>query len=306
MDSKQRKFGNYRIPDSDCRTIARRSGIKIKLNAGRYATAFSLLEVIAALVILALVSSSVLVVINRCMGSAADSALRMQAFELARENMETLLSKDSVSVKVEYGASDKYPQIQWQTVMEAFYESVTERMWLQATCSAEYTDSAGEQQTVELTHWLTDLTKKQMLEIIQQQRKEVSAEQIIENIEQAAEYAGVDVETIEQWVENGMPVTEDGYLIKEQLDLYKKSDGKPSIEDIKRLSQDDADSIKPTEQQEQQLGPDKQDVVKPTVKKKGKPDTYPDLICGYTMQELMQLDFAQMFEIISNCDELRR
>jgi len=306
VDSKQRKFGNYRIPDSDCRTIARRSGIKIKLNAGRYATAFSLLEVIAALVILALVSSSVLVVINRCMGSAADSALRMQAFELARENMETLLSKDSVSVKVEYGASDKYPQIQWQTVMEAFYESVTERMWLQATCSAEYTDSAGEQQTVELTHWLTDLTKKQMLEIIQQQRKEVSAEQIIENIEQAAEYAGVDVETIEQWVENGMPVTEDGYLIKEQLDLYKKSDGKPSIEDIKRLSQDDADSIKPTEQQEQQLGPDKQDVVKPTVKKKGKPDTYPDLICGYTMQELMQLDFAQMFEIISNCDELRR
>jgi len=306
VDSKQRKFGNYRIPDSDCRTIARRSGIKIKLNAGRYATAFSLLEVIAALVILALVSSSVLVVINRCMGSAADSALRMQAFELARENMETLLSKDSVSVKVEYGASDKYPQIQLQTVMEAFYESVTERMWLQATCSAEYTDSAGEQQTVELTHWLTDLTKKQMLEIIQQQRKEVSAEQIIENIEQAAEYAGVDVETIEQWVENGMPVTEDGYLIKEQLDLYKKSDGKPSIEDIKRLSQDDADSIKPTEQQEQQLGPDKQDVVKPTVKKKGKPDTYPDLICGYTMQELMQLDFAQMFEIISNCDELRR
>ncbi len=308
MDSKQKKIGNCQIPNSDCRTISRRSGIKIKLNAGRYALcckpAFSLLEVIAALVILALVSSSVLVVINRCMGSAADSALRMQAFELARENMEKLLASDSVSVKVEYGTSDKYPQIQWQTAMEAFYESVTERMWLQATCSAEYTGSAGEQQTVELTHWLTDLTKKQMLEIIQQQRKEVSAEQIIENIEQAAEYAGVDVETIEQWVENGMPVTEDGYLIKEQLDLYKKSDGKPSIDDVKRLSQDDADSIKPTEQQEQQPGPDKQNVVKPTVKKKGKPD--PDLICGYTMQELMQLDFAQMFEIISNCDEFRR
>lgn len=241
MDSKQKKNG-------DCRIL-------------RGKPAFSLLEVIAALVILALVSSSVLVVINRCMASAADSALRMQAFELARENMEKLLASDSVSVKVEYGTSDKYPQIQWQTAMEAFYESVTERMWLQATCSAEYTGSAGEQQTIELTHWLTDLTKEQMLEIIQQQRKEVSAEQIIENIEQAAEYAGVDVETIEQWVENGMPVTEDGYLIKEQLDLYKKSDGKPSIEDIKQPSQDGADSIKPTEQQDEQSEPDKQDVV---------------------------------------------
>ena len=306
MDSKQRKFGNYRIPDSDCRTIARRSGIKIKLNVGRYTPAFSLLEVIAALVILALVSSSVLVVINRCMGSAADSALRMQAFEIARENMEKLLASDSVSVMVEYGTSDKYPQIQWQTAMEAFYESVTERMWLQANCSAEYTDTAGQQQTVELTHWLTDLTKKQMLEIIQQQRKEkeLSAEQIFETIEQAAEYAGVDVETIEQWVENGMPVTEDGYFIMNQLDLYKKSDGKPSIEDIKQLSQDDADLIKPTEQQDEQPESAQQDVPESKSRKEKEPDT--SLICGYTVDELMQLDFAQIFEIISNCDEFRR
>ena len=41
---------------------------------------FSLPEVVAALIILGLVSSSVLVVINRCMVSAANSALRMQAF----------------------------------------------------------------------------------------------------------------------------------------------------------------------------------------------------------------------------------
>ncbi|MHC4159161.1 MAG: hypothetical protein ACYSSO_08795 [Planctomycetota bacterium] len=306
MDSKQRKFGNYRIPDSDCRTIARRSGIKIKLNAGRYATAFSLLEVIAALVILALVSSSVLVVINRCMASAAESALRMQAFEVARENMEELLSSDSASVIVEYGTSDKYPQIQWQTAVEAFYEAATERMWLQATCSAEYTDSAGEQQTVELTHWLTNLTKKQMLDIIQQQSKEkqLSAEQIIEDIEQAAEYAGVDVETIEQWIENGMPVTEDGYFIKEQLDLYKKSGGKPSAEDIKQLSRDDADSIKPAEQQDGQAESAQQDVPESKSRKEKEPET--GLICGYTMDELMQLDFAQILEIISNCDKFQR
>jgi len=154
VDSKQNKIG-------DCRIL-------------RGKPAFSLLEVIAALVILALVSSSVLVVINRCMSSSADSALCMQAFEVARENMEKLLASDSVSEIAEYGTSDKYPQIQWQRVVEAFYEPVTSRMWVQATCSAEYADTAGQQQTVELTHWLTDLTKEQLLEIIKQEKERPS------------------------------------------------------------------------------------------------------------------------------------
>jgi len=158
--------------------------------------AFSLVETVTALIILALISSSVLVVISRCMASTADSALRMQAFEVSRKNMETLLSKDSVAETVEYGSSDKYPEIQWQTTVETFYEPLTSRMWIQAVCSAEYTDSAGELQTVELTHWLTNLTKEQLLEIIKQRQKELSAEQIIETEEEAAEYADVDVETI--------------------------------------------------------------------------------------------------------------
>ena len=122
--------------------------------------------------ILALISSSVFVVINRCMASAADSAQRYQAFEVARDNMEILLSKDSVKEIVEYGQSDKYPQIQWQTTVETFYEPITGRMWIQAICSAEYTDTAGQVQTVELTHWLTDLTKEQLLQIIEEQEKE--------------------------------------------------------------------------------------------------------------------------------------
>ncbi|GAI98044.1 unnamed protein product [marine sediment metagenome] len=117
------------------------------------------MEALTALIILALVSSSVLVVINRCMASAADSALRMQAFEIARDNMETLLSKDSAEEMVEYGSSDKYPAIQWQTAVETFYEPMTERMWVRAVCSAEYADIAGDVQTIELTHWLTALTK---------------------------------------------------------------------------------------------------------------------------------------------------
>ncbi len=132
-------------------------------------SAFSLIETVTALIILAIISSSVFAVINRCMSSVADSALRMQAFEVSRKNMETLLVKDSVAEMVEYGSSDKYPEIQWQTTVETFYEPITERMWIQAVCSAEYTDTAGDVQAVELTHWLTDLTKKQLIQIIESQ-----------------------------------------------------------------------------------------------------------------------------------------
>lgn len=134
--------------------------------------AFSLPEVVAALAVLALVSSSVLVVINRSVASTANSMLRMQAFEIARENMETLLSKNSAREMDEYGYSDRYPEIQWRTTVESFYEPITSRMWVQAICSAEYTDTQGEVQKVELTHWLTDLSKRELLELIEEKEKE--------------------------------------------------------------------------------------------------------------------------------------
>jgi len=213
-----------------------------ELNAIRGATnakkAFSLIEVAAAITILALVSSSVLVVINRCMVSATDSALRMRAFEVARENMEKLLASDSVKEMVEFGSSEKYPEVQWQTTVETFYEPITNRMWVQGICSAEYTDIEGQVQTVELTHWLTNVTKKQLRQILDQERREKEwlAEQVIASEEEAAEYAGVDVETIRQWAENGMPLTKNGGYIKDGLDLYEETNGNPSPEEIQQLT----------------------------------------------------------------------
>lgn len=140
------------------------------------APAFSLVEAVTALIILALVSSSVLVVINRCMASAVDSSLRMQAFEVARDNMETLLSKDSVNEMVEYGSSDKYPGIQWQTTVEVFYEPVMgqTQIWVRGICSAGYTDTAGEAQKIELTHWLTGLTREQLIQMVKQTQEHPS------------------------------------------------------------------------------------------------------------------------------------
>ncbi len=208
------------------------------------------MEATTALIILAFISSSVLVVINRCMASAADSELRMQAFRVARENMEKLLASNSVEETVEYGNSEMYPDIEWQTVVETFYEPLTSRMWIQAVCSAEYIDTKDELQKIELTHWLTDLTKQQLLQIIEQQEqeKELLAEQLIETLEEAADYAGVDEATIEQWLENGMPTNSDGFFITDQLDLYRETDGNPSVEDRRRLARVGKDSIDPAKQ----------------------------------------------------------
>jgi len=129
---------------------------------------FSLVEALAALGILALVASSVFVVIDRSVNSSSDMRLQMQAFEVARENMESLLCEDVAEQKTEYGTSEKYPAIQWQTTVEPFYEPVNSQMWIQAVCSAQYVDSDGEQQTVELKHWLTNLTIEEMLKTLKQ------------------------------------------------------------------------------------------------------------------------------------------
>ncbi len=192
---------------------------------------FSLLEVLTALGILALASSSVLVVIDRCITSADNSALRMEAFQVAQENLEKVLVSDSVSETVEYGASERYPDMTWQTVIEAFPEPVNGQMWIRAVCTAEYMDSTGQTQTVELVHWITELTDQQAGQLVQQEDLEqLAAEQLLRTVADAAGYAGVDSDVIGEWVEKGLVKTEDGAFIKYNLDLFMQSDGSPSAE----------------------------------------------------------------------------
>lgn len=198
--------------------------------------AFSLVEAVTAMVILAIVCSGVVVVISRCIASAADSQIRMQAFEVARENMEKLLASNKVMETTEFGNSDKYPEIKWQTVVETFYDPITARMWVRGVCSSEYTDTEGQTQTVELTHWLTDVTKEQLLQILankekeKQKEQELLAAQLIGTIEEAARYAGVDVPTVQKWVKSGMVTVEDGSFVKKNLDIFKESNGNPPPE----------------------------------------------------------------------------
>jgi prepilin-type N-terminal cleavage/methylation domain-containing protein len=246
--------------------------------------AFTLVEVLTALSILALISSSVLVVINRCAASGADTALRMQAFEVARENMEKLLALPSVQEMVEYGDSDIYPEITWETVVETFYEPITSRLWLRGVCSTQYIDSEGQEQTVELTHWLTDLTKNQLLDIMSREDEEGQlADQLIETIEEAAEYAGVDVETIEGWLENGLLKTDNGSFVRMNLDIYQINKGQPSDEDKKKQIQSEAELIKLMKEQGRLGG---QDDIDPKT--------------GLTYDELNNMDISEVWELMKN------
>jgi prepilin-type N-terminal cleavage/methylation domain-containing protein len=253
--------------------------------------AFSLVEVMMALAILALISSSVLVVIDRCVASAAKSALRMRAFEVARENMEQLLASATVKESVEYGISEIYPDIGWQTVVETFYEPITARMWIKGVCSAQYNDPNGQERTIELTHWLTDLTKEQLLQIEnrdEQEQGDLSAE-LIETMEEAADYAGVEVETLEQWLQNGMLTTEDGSFIKDNLDLYMRSNGNPSAEDKKLQIKSEADLRDRKSKSGGGSPADRQawqDEIDPKT--------------GLTYGELEQMDFSEIWELMQN------
>jgi type II secretory pathway pseudopilin PulG len=224
---------------------------------------FSLIEAVTAVIILGIVCSGLLVVFNRSMSAVADSKMKMQAMEVARANMEGLLTLDSVQEKIEYGTSEKYPEIEWETKVEPFYEPITEQMWVRAVCIAEYTDRDGEKQQTQLNHWLTNLTKKQLLEMIEQKQESMKyePEDLIYDIEEAAEYAGVDVVTLEEWQDNGMPLTEDGEYIKPQLDLYKRTDGNPSAQQKERviLEQSQQELAEQAEQQAPEQQQDSQD-----------------------------------------------
>jgi hypothetical protein len=61
----------------------------------------------------------------------------------------------------------------------------------------------------------------------EKEEQETTADKVLPTVEEAAAYAGVDVETVQKWVENGMVTLPDGSFVKNNLDLYKESNGNP-------------------------------------------------------------------------------
>ena len=254
--------------------------------------AFSLVEVLTALAILAMICSSVLVVIDRSTASAANSMQRMHAFEVARENMEKLLSSASVKEGVEYGDSNNYPDIAWETTVETFYEPITARMWIRGVCSAKYNDPNGQEQTIELEHWLTDLTKEQLLQIMKrdEEKQDDGEGDLIATLEEAAEYASVDAETIQQWLDNGLLTLEDGSFVKSNLDIFIRGKGNPSDDDKKQQIKTKAElKNNKTNQSDKATG----------AGQKGQKDEI-DPKTGLPYSELEQMDFTQIWDLMKS------
>ncbi|MGD0786054.1 MAG: prepilin-type N-terminal cleavage/methylation domain-containing protein [Sedimentisphaerales bacterium] len=128
--------------------------------------AFTLMEVSVALVILGMITATVLVVINRAIDTVVAWQTKMEAFDVARENMEKLLMKSSVSDGVENGISDTNPDINWETTIESFYEPISNRMWARAVCTSKYKDNEGQEKKIELTQWITSVSKEQVKQIL--------------------------------------------------------------------------------------------------------------------------------------------
>lgn len=133
---------------------------------------FTLVEVAAALVILSMLISSALVVMSRITSGMVDLQSESQAFSIARQNLEKLLSSATVSDMTEYGVVETNPDMDWEIVVEPFYEPISNRMWIRGLSSASYTDSSGERKTIELTCWLTGLTAQQIRQILEQQKRQ--------------------------------------------------------------------------------------------------------------------------------------
>jgi len=139
----------------------------------RNRSAFTMIEVTVALVILGMIAATVLVVVNRAIDTVVQWQTKMEAFDIVRENMEKILARSAVSDSVEYGISEENPDITWETTVESFYEPITNNMWARAVCLAKFIDNNGEEQKIELTHWLTSLNKEQVMQILEQKQREI-------------------------------------------------------------------------------------------------------------------------------------
>ena len=115
----------------------------------------------AATTILIIITSTVMTITNRCLEGMIDTELRVKAFKIARENMETLLGEATISEMVEFGSPEDFPDIEWELTVESFPEPIDNDMWMRAVSTASYTSPTGDREYVELTHWLTDLTEAQ-------------------------------------------------------------------------------------------------------------------------------------------------
>ncbi|MFH1615082.1 MAG: type II secretion system protein [Planctomycetota bacterium] len=278
----------------------RYKGKENSCGAGR--RGFTLVEVVTAVIILALICGSVVVVINREFAVAGDNKLRIEAFELARENMEKQLASTAVEEMIESGESETNPDIRWENVVEAFFEANTQRMWIRAICSATYVDYRGEEKTVELTHWLTDVSKEMMLAIMAEKQARLDEEQ-----KAMAQYMFVAKDSSGKgWA---LYTVADDQVIK--LETYDSEEeavaqGQDRAEEADMDFEEGTDRLAEilggeeaaAEALESPLGPEDYEKIK---EKEAEAERV-EIIPGYTEEELNKLSFDEIWRLLMQSD----
>ena len=206
--------------------------------------AFTLVEIAVAIVVVGLIVSSAMAIIDRLVGAMTDMRLRSEAFEIARNKMETLLAQSKVQDLTDYGTSETRPDIQWQTTIEPFYEPITHQMWIRAVSSAGFNDSKGKFQSVDLEHWITNLSPQLVKQILDQQKAEQEYLDLLSGTASGREEALIQETTAAFLAQEGLDV--DAYLsfLKRQrqkkldhLSKYGMDDGYSKL--LEQLRQDE-------------------------------------------------------------------
>jgi len=130
-------------------------------NYGKRCSAFTLVEALAALVIVGFVCGTVVVVINNCLDAMTDYQSRLRAVDTARENIELILARELLREFSESGINELYPDIEWTSGVEAVAFPASGKLWLRAFSTANFYNTDGELEEIAFENWLAPLTPQQ-------------------------------------------------------------------------------------------------------------------------------------------------
>ncbi len=272
---------------------------------------FTLLEVAVSLVILGVIATSVITIMNECIESTIEHGSRQRAFEISRENMERILAWPYVQELNDYGTDEKNPDIQWETVIEPFYEPVTNRMWIRAVCSSSFTTREGEREEINLANWITSLSEQQIKNILDQRRREQEFLEELNDYSLGDYSAGELLSLVER--AQSLGDSETARSAAEALYWYYPNSGEANVLPEVVPDVDPPDSEPEPKKPPEVYDPpeDWQDRGETGIDDgdddSGNRDSGDDTICGLTPEEFIKLlfgDFEKAIEFIENCEDL--
>ncbi|MGE4285836.1 MAG: prepilin-type N-terminal cleavage/methylation domain-containing protein [Phycisphaerae bacterium] len=177
--------------------------------------AYTLVEAMAALLVMGIVVSGVVVTITNCLETMIDMRLENNAVDLARENMEYILSKNDAYEFYDSGVDEFNPDLNWEIGFEVATYPNTSDMWVRAFSTSGYYRTDGEYKTIEFESWIVRLSDEQQ----QQYKEQATAEQqMLDDVADAVSEAQAEKDTAEEETDTGSVEPADNSELQELLD----------------------------------------------------------------------------------------